>query len=60
MWKKYVERHLSVNMLFLAYLCMRCVVVDVGNGLVCRNVIYVVFCVLVVFGNGFISFILIT
>jgi len=49
-------------MLFSAYLCMRCAVVDIGNGLVCRNVIYVVFCVLVVFGNGFIviSFILIT
>jgi len=42
-------------MLFLAYLCMRCAVIDIRNGLVCRNVIYVMFCVLVAFGNGFIN-----
>jgi hypothetical protein len=48
-------------MLFSAYLCMRFAVINIRGGLVCRNVIYVMFCVLVVFGNGFIIiFILIT
>jgi hypothetical protein len=30
-------------MFFTAHLCMRCVVVDIGNGMFCGNVIYAVF-----------------